>query len=76
MNIFLYNTDKVCESYLKNSCVGDALSSRDIDYKTQCSSKQRSCVVTYCHVLLRSDWGQIIVIKKNNKCDICFDFSS
>jgi len=54
--------------------VGDALSSPDIDYITQCSSKQRSCVITYCHVLLRTDWCQIgglmIVIKKNNKFDM------
>jgi len=71
---FLYNTDKVRESYLKNNNLGDALSSLDIDYMTQCSTKQRSCVITYCHVLLRTDCIQIeglmIVIKKNNKFDM------
>jgi len=64
---FLYNTDKACESYLKNNSVGDALSSHDTDYISQCSSKQKRCVITYCHVLLRTDWGHIeglmIVIK-------------
>jgi hypothetical protein len=71
---FLYNTDKVCESYLKNNSVGDALSSCDIDNITQCCSKQRSCVITYCHILLQTDWSQIeglmIVIKKKNKFDM------
>jgi len=67
---FLYSTDKVYESYLKNNSMGDALSSHDNDY----TSKQRSCVITYCHVLLRIDWGHIeglmIVIKKNSRFDM------
>jgi hypothetical protein len=71
---FLYNTDKVYESYLKNNSVGDVLSSHDIDYMTQCSSKLKSSVKTYCHVLLETNLGQIeglmIIKKKNNKFDM------